>query len=148
MGKSVGVWGEVRRDVGRGMGILGGSVLGVGEVMGDVGKCGRRYGEPQHTSSLTFPHLPQTPTHFPYLHLHFPTHFLTPSTITPYTLPSLLHTCPHIFSYLPPHPNTLPYTHPHISPSLFLQPNTLSHTSLHISPHLSPHFSTSSQDRN
>ena len=42
VGKCVGVWGEVRRDVGKGVGICGGGVkkcVGVwGEVKGDVGR--------------------------------------------------------------------------------------------------------------
>ena len=89
------------------------------------------------------------PNTFPYISpIPFDTRQHT-SPLTPYTLP---HPSPHIFPYLPPHPNTFPYTSPHTphisshsSPDLPLHPNTLPH-----SPHAlfltSPHIFSYSLD--
>ena len=74
---------------------------------------------------------PHTQTHFltspPFLFPHPSPTSQHASPLTPYTL---LHPRPHIFPYLPPHPNTLPNTSPHIP-----------HTSYHCSPHLPLHIS-------
>ena len=84
-------------------------------------------------------HLPHSPPHILSPHAcptHFPTHPIHSPT------PS-----PHIFPYLPPHPNTFPYISPHTphisshsSPDLPLHPNTLPYSLHALSLHLTPRF--------
>ena len=93
VGKCVGVWGEVRKDVwgvkkcGRVYGVSG-EVCGEGNG-GDVGKCVEVWGPNKllipHISSLPFPYispyLPHTPSHFPTPPLiPLPTSLLPPPT--------------------------------------------------------------------
>ena len=105
-------------------------------------RVGRRCGElkvcwgptPQHISL----HLPHSPPHILSPHANTLSH--SPHTLS-HTLPTLFHS-PHIFPYLPPHPNTFPYFSSHSSPDLSLHPNTLSyspHALSHTSPHILPH---------
>ena len=106
VGKYVGVWGEVRKDVwgvekcGKVYGVSGEVCWRVGKGCGegngkDVGKCVEVWG-------------PNTSSHFPTPHHTF----LNP---TPHH--TFLHLLSYLFphpSFLPPHPNTFSY-YPHIS---------------------------------
>ena len=112
VGKCLGVWGEIRKDVEKSGRVYGVSGEGGKKVYGekkcvgvwgkDVGRCRKMCQgvEPQHTS----PHL------LPHLSLHLPLPSPHPNTLS-YT--SLLYLFPH----LAPHPNTFSY-YPHISPHL------------------------------
>ena len=117
---------------------------------------------PTHFPALTpytLPPLPASsyPRISPYLPhtspLTFPTHFSTPSTLTPYTLPHFFNPLLPVTSPTPlpsptPHPKTLSHTHPIHSlippPTLLYNPHlplSSTHTP-YLSPHLSPHPNT------
>ena len=157
VGKSVGIWGEVRRDVGEYEGVRRRCeevCWDVKEVMGDVGEVWDEVPDfpasppPLNTLILhTLPHLSATLFCTPHTSL---TSSLTPPPTYPDALPHTPHTHPmhsptsSLSPFLTspitsPHPNT----HPHVSPHLPLHPNTLSQTSPQ-----SQHFTTPSQHRN
>ena len=110
VGKCVGVWGEVRKDVrgrcGKVYGVSGEVCWRVGKGCGegsgeDVGKCVEVWGP--NTLLIPYISLPSP----------FPTFPLTP----PHTHHTFLHLLSYLFphpSFLPPHPNTFSY-YPHIS---------------------------------
>ena len=112
VGKCLGVWGEIRKDVwgvekcGRVYGVSGEGgkrVYGERKCVGVWGKNVGRCREmcqgvgPQHTSHISFLTSP------------FPT--------SPLTFPTPQHTFLHLFPHLAPHPNTFSY-YPHVSPHL------------------------------
>ena len=123
VGKCVGVWGEVRKDVwgvekcGRVYGVSGGgmweSVWGE-KVCWRVGKgCEERNGGGVGKYAGC-----GAPTHFPHLLLHFIFLYISLTSFTPNSLSynSLSYLFPHL-PFLAPHPNTFSY-YPHISPHL------------------------------
>ena len=110
VGKYVGVWGKVRKDVwgvekcGKVYGVSGEVCWRVGKGCGegngvDVGKCVEVWGP----NTLLIPHISYLPSPFPTSPLTSP---------TPHHI--FLHLLSYLFPHLPPHPNTFSY-YPYIS---------------------------------